>query len=299
MNFSDLQAFVSVARNASFSRAAEQLHLSQPAVSKRIATLESQLNAPLFDRIGRSILLTAAGQALLTHAQQILDSVEDSRRAIANLNNKVSGPITLATSHHIGLHRLPPILRNFSQHYPETQLDLRFMDSEAACQAVAQGEIELGVVTLPLEKSKQLRDIPLWRDPLILVSAPNHALCQHHEITSTLLIKHDAILPNQGTFTRALIDRQLIDREQPLKLILETNYLETIKMMVSIGLGWSILPASMIDSSLHSHTLAGTAIERTLGLIHHPQRTLSNAARHFINCCTEHADRVAFKEKPV
>src|SRR5690625_1031991 len=103
-----LQAFLAVAESDSFSRAAEQLHLTQPAVSKRIATLETQIGARLFDRIGRRVTLTEAGQILLPRARQILIMVDDSRRALTNLEGQIAGSLTLATSHHVGLHRLPP-----------------------------------------------------------------------------------------------------------------------------------------------------------------------------------------------
>jgi DNA-binding transcriptional LysR family regulator len=118
MDTQSLQAFLSVADTGSFSRAAEQLHLTQPAVSKRIATLEGMINARLFDRIGRRVTLTEAGRLLLPRARQILVMVDDSRRALGNLSGGVAGSLTLATSHHIGLHRLPPLLKQYTQRHP-------------------------------------------------------------------------------------------------------------------------------------------------------------------------------------
>ena len=284
MNIDDLQAFLSVARHTSFSLAAEELHLTQPAVSKRIAALENQLNSKLFDRISRKVSLTEAGRALKTHAQRILNEVEDSRRTINNLSGKVSGPLKLATSHHIGLHRLPPVLRKFTHHY-DVQLDIRFMDSEAACRAVEQGELELAVVTLPPTVSDSLRVSEIWRDQLTLVTAHDHPLCQVNNITAAQLAEHTAILPARGTFTRELIDQSIDSKRHPLHVMMETNYLETIKMMVSIGLGWSLLPETMIDETLHPHRKTRIQVERQLGIIRHPQRTLSNAAKTFIETC--------------
>ncbi len=113
MDTQSLQAFLAVADCGSFSRAAEQLHLTQPAVSKRIAVLENQTRARLFDRIGRRVSLTEAGRVLLPRARQILVMVDDSRRALGNLDGDVGGELILATSHHIGLHRLPPILGDY------------------------------------------------------------------------------------------------------------------------------------------------------------------------------------------
>lgn len=290
MDIDELHAFLSVARQGSFSLAAEGLHLTQPAVSKRIAALEQTLDTRLFDRIGRHIILTEAGQTLLERAEKILADVDDTRRAITNLAGEVRGRLSIATSHHIGLHRLPPVLRQFTRRYPQVPLDLCFMDSEAACRSVAHGDLELAVVTLPFKQDAELILIPTWTDPLALVTAPDHPLCGHARLTLAQLGKYPAILPAAGTFTRELIERSFLEPGQPLNVSLETNYLETIKMMVSIGLGWSLLPQTMIDRSLYVHRLKSLQVVRRLGIVHHAQRTLSNAARAFITTCRSHAD---------
>ena len=128
MDLANLSAFIAIAESGSFSGAAERLFLTQPAISKRIAGLEQQLDVRLFDRLGREVTLTEAGRALLPRAYQILNVLDDTRRALTNLNGAVSGRLTLATSHHIGLHRLPPLLRVFTRQYPAVALDIQFMD---------------------------------------------------------------------------------------------------------------------------------------------------------------------------
>lgn len=290
MDIEDLHAFITVARQGSFSLAADKLHLTQPAVSKRIAALERRLGTRLFDRIGRRVTLTEAGRSLLSRAEKILAEVEDTRRAIINLAGEVRGRLSVATSHHIGLHRLPPVLRQFTRQYPNVQLDLRFMDSEAACRVVIRGELEVAVVTLPAEESPELIVIPVWHDPLALVSAPDHPLCKKARVTLAQLCGYPAILPARGTYTRALIDRSFDKPGLSLSVNLETNYLETIKMMVSIGLGWSLLPQTMVDHSLHIHHIKSLQLVRRLGIVHHAQRTLSNAARALMAVCLSHAD---------
>ena len=180
MDIANLQAFVSVAERSSFSQAAERLHLTQPAVSKRIAMLEQELEVRLFDRIGRQVVLTEAGRTLLPRARRILVELEDGRRALRNLSGQVSGTLTLATSHHIGLHRLPPVLRTFAARYPQVQLDMHFTDSELACEAVAHGEIELAIVTLPPREDSNSGLIleAIWDDPLVLVIPRDHPLAK-------------------------------------------------------------------------------------------------------------------------
>ncbi|PSQ93843.1 MAG: LysR family transcriptional regulator, partial [Proteobacteria bacterium SW_6_67_9] len=166
MDISALQAFEAVCRGRSFSQAADELFLTQPAVSKRIAALESELGTRLFDRIGRAVVPTEAGRALQPHARHVLAEVEASRQAIADLSGQVAGRLQVGTSHHIGLHRLPPILRAYTQDYPGVELDLDFMDSEQACLAVERGDLELAVVTLPASPPDTLVTEALWADPL-------------------------------------------------------------------------------------------------------------------------------------
>lgn len=280
MNIEDLNAFLCVAKHRSFSLAAEELHLTQPAVSKRIAALENTLSARLFDRIGRQIGLTEAGRALERYARRILSEVEDSRRAIRNLSGSVSGPLKLASSHHISLHRLPPLLHRYIRDYPGVQLDLRFMDSELACRGVEQGELELALVTLPPLEKTPLTLIEVWTDRLVLAASPDHPLRNETGITPAVLARHPAILPARGTYTRTLIDAQLAVTQLETKL--ETHYLETIKMMVGVGLGWSLLPENMLEEELRLARGDQIVVARKLGIVHHPRRTLSNAARAFI-----------------
>ena len=169
MDTANLQAFLAVADTGSFSRAAEQLHLTQPAVSKRIAMLEQQLDARLFDRIGRHVSLTEAGLALQPRAQQVLSLMNDTRRALSNLSSEVSGRLSIATSHHIGLHRLPPVLREFTRRHPQVSFDIQFLDSEVAYDKVLHGEIELAVITLAPEVAPPVMSELIWDDPLDFV----------------------------------------------------------------------------------------------------------------------------------
>jgi DNA-binding transcriptional LysR family regulator len=283
MDTVNLQTFIAAAERESFSLAAEQLYLTQPAVSKRIATLEGELNASLFDRIGRRVSLTEAGRELLPRAKSILRDIEDSRRMISNLTGTVAGRLSIGTSHHIGLHRLPPVLRQFTKAYPEVALDLQFMDSEAACRAVQTGDLELGIVTLPLEPLTDLHSELIWPDPLDVVVGHEHPLARQSKPSFAQLAKHPAILPSPGTYTRELLEKSLGKKGMQLTAGMTTNYLETIKMMVSVGLGWSVLPRSMLSKELIPLKIRGITLVRQLGIVRHRARTLSNAASAMIN----------------
>ncbi len=279
MDTQSLQAFLAVAESGSFSRAAEQLHLTQPAVSKRIAVLEAQIDARLFDRIGRGISLTEAGRLLLPRARQILVMVDDSRRALGNLESSVGGSLTLATSHHIGLHRLPPLLKAYTRAHSEVRLDLHFLDSEEAYQGVLDGSLEIAVVTLAPHPDPQLEVVPVWIDRLDFVCAADHPLAARGRLALHELCEFDAVLPGPLTFTRGLIEARFAAAGLRLPVALSTNYLETLKMMTSIGLGWSLLPERLVAGELHALTIDHPPIHRPLGYIVHRSRTLSNAAR--------------------
>jgi len=283
MDIPNLQTFIAIAEYGSFSEASEHLYLTQPAISKRIAVLETELDTRLFDRVGRHVQLTEAGRALLPRAQKILLEIEDSRRAIQNLSNSVGGILRFATSHHIGLHRLPPVLRQYSKAFPDVELDIQFMDSEEACRAVEHGDLEMAIVTLPLSPQELLNTQHIWTDKLRVAVAAAHPMASGRKINLTELANHKAILPARGTFTREIIEHAFADKKLELDISLASNYLETIKMMVSVGIGWSILPEQMKSRDLKFISVAGLNLQRKLGIVTHKKRTLSNAAVELFN----------------
>lgn len=283
MDTQALQAFMAVAENSSFSIAAEKLFLTQPAVSKRIAQLEQQLDTRLFDRVGRRTTLTEAGRALLPRARRVLLELEDMGRAISNLTSHVGGTLRIGTSHHIGLHRLPPVLRRFSRDYPDVRLDIHFIDSEEAWESVLHGELEMGVVTLPPVPDRRLHSEVVWDDPLVFMAAPDHPLAQRRALPLETLTGHNAILPSLATFTRRIVESLFRERELALNISMSTNYLETIHMMASIGLGWSVLPETMLDDSVVRLDVDTPLPMRQLGVVTHPSHSRSSAARAFLD----------------
>jgi DNA-binding transcriptional LysR family regulator len=290
MDTDSLKAFLAVADQQSFSLAAEQLYLTQPAVSKRVAALEAQLNCKLFDRIGRKVHLTEAGQALLPQSRRILQDLKEAVRSIHDLRGHVSGRLSMGISHHIGLHRLPPILRKYSQLYPEVKLDIDFMDSEQAHQLILHGEMDLAVITLSPTGEQQLQSMPIWEDPLAVTVAHDHPLAKHAKVNAEMLSQHTALPPGLNTYTGQIIKEIFDKRGLNMNIGMSTNYLETIKVMVSIGLGWSILPLTLLDDSVVALQWEGQELSRTLGCVHHRNRSLSNAAEAFIELLRDASD---------
>ncbi len=286
MDINNLTAFIEVAKQQSFSKAAEILFLTQPAISKRITALETELGTALFNRINRKVTLTEAGRALLPRAQNLRYELEDIRRIASQLSEQVAGSLSMGTSHHIGLHRLPPFLSFFNTTYPDVHLDLHFVGSEQACEAVEQGDLELAFITLPSELPPQLHAKALWQDELHIVVNREHKLAQFAEVSLEVLQAERCILPGKDTYTYQLIAQAFQALTHKLNIYLTTHYLDTLKMLVSAGFGWSVLPHTLVDKTM---VVLNTPVKltRQLGVITHRRRSLSNAASTLLT----HLDR--------
>jgi DNA-binding transcriptional LysR family regulator len=290
MDTQNLKAFLLVAETGSFSQAAQKLHLTQPAVSKRVAQLEEQLKESLFDRIGRTVRTTEAGEALLPHARALQLALQAAEQSVRDLSGEVGGRLRLATSHHIGLHRLPPVLSFFSKAFPAVHIDIDFMDSEQAYELTVRGEVELSIVTLAPIAVDTIITVQIWPDPLAFMVQNGHELTRRKALALNDLSDYPAILPGLTTYTGQIVKNLFDQRGLAMQVAIATNYLETIRMMASVGLGWTVLPRSMRDPSLTTLALRDVPIGRTLGAVHHEGRSLSRAASAFIDALESHRD---------
>lgn len=292
MDLHNLRAFVAVVDNGGVNAAAAALHLTQSAITKRLQALEQQSGAVLMDRVGRQLLPTEAGRLLLPRARQILADVHEAQRLLnhqGDRDNSLGGELSLATSHHIGLHRLARPLRRFVSEHPQVELAVEFVDSEDGCRAVEQGQTELAIVTLPLSPAPALRLQAVWDDPLAFVVHRAHPLASRGRMPLRTLADHPAVLPDRSTFTHRVIAAALARADTHPRVRMTTNYLETIKMLVQIGLGWSALPATMVGEELVALQIDADIdlpITRTLGIVTHRNRTLSRAARALVDIVT-------------
>ncbi len=278
MDITSIQAFLMVAREQSFSRASERLFVTQPAVSKRVAALESELGVTLFNRVARTVSLTEAGRQLIGKAQQVVEQAEELQRYALNLNDEIRGDLSISISHHAGLHRMPPVLKEFNQKYPQVKLDIQFEDSDQAFHSVEVGDIEFGVLTLPADMPRWIKAEVVWIDDLQLVVANDHPLAQLAQPTLLDLAKYPGVLPNEDTETHQIILREFEREGLPLQVQMETNNLETLKMLVGVGLGWSLLPDTMFDQERFKEVKINCPLTRNLGIVLHSKRSLSNAA---------------------
>ena len=288
MDIDSLLAFVSTVSERSFSKAAAKLHLTQPAISKRIQNLELQLNVKLFERLQREVTLTEAGEVLLPHALSVLHEIDNAKLAIQNIDHKIAGNLRIVASHHIGLHRLPLILKKFSKRFPDVDLKLNFVDSESAYALLKDNLADIAFITVPQNAAlsgtlkKEFNCHLMWQDPMSFICGQGHALSKLKYVTPEDLAKHNAILPSKSTLTYRVVEAIFKENNLKLSANIPTNYLETMKMMASVGMGWSVLPNTMIDEELFILPLKYKPVSRQLGAVSYQKKSLSNAANAFI-----------------
>lgn len=276
MNTTNLATFVAVMQTGSISSAAEKLYITQPAVSKRIKNLEDEFGTALFDTVGRSIIPTAAAYDLLPFVRRWLDDYEACKASLQHAKEVASGRLVIGTSHHIGLHHLAHVLKRFIQTYPAVQLEVRFVDSEEAHKAVLEGEISLAFLTLPPTFDRRLNYHTLWSDPLYFVTGTLSPLAQKSEVSLLQLAHYPAILPAANTFTSQITLAEFAKHNLRPYATMSTNPLESIRMLVSVGLGWSVLPETLINQDLIKIDMAeNIELQRHLGLVTNPNLTRS------------------------
>lgn len=278
MDSNALRAFLAIVDQGSFSEAAEQLHITQPAISKRLAALEAQLDTELIDRSHRQLKLTDSGARLLPHARRILDEIHNARVALSPDVSEIAGKLQIIASHHIGLHHLPSWLRRFKRDYPQVTIDLQFMESDAAYAQMRKRGAELAFVTLSDGIDPHFRVYAQWPDPMAFVAGAEHPLAALQQPALADLSAHAALLPDTSTATYRVVSRLFMEANLPLSSQMPTNYLETLKMMTSVGLGWSVLPLRMVDKSLQVLPVK-PSVARLMGAIGLSGRQLTGAAQ--------------------
>lgn len=276
LSVESLQAFVAVVDTGSFSAAAERLHLTQPAISKRIQSLEATLERPLFERQGRRVHPTEVAERLLPEAREILARLRAIGQQIADLDASVRGRIRLATSHHIALHRLPAPLAALRANHPGLELELAFMDSEAGIEAVLHGDADLALATLPEELPANIEAHAVWTDELVPMIARGRADAEPRD-TLQRLHEWPNILPPADSTTRSRIERAMTTAGLHPVAAQESPYLEVIRMMIAAGLGIGFLPRTMATDELSVLDWPAPPVTRALGWVRHAGRYRSRA----------------------
>ncbi|AVH15143.1 LysR family transcriptional regulator [Acinetobacter indicus] len=282
MNLAAFEAFVKVMETGSISLAADQLFITQPAVTKRIHSLEEYFGVKLFESAGRGVQATHAAHSLLPKVKNWLNELGDIHHTLSHEQGQVQGRLKIGTSHHIGLHHLPDHLRRYVQDFPDVTLDVHFVDSEQAHEQVLAGDLELAFLTLPPQGDDRLQYVTIWNDPLVFVAAPFHPLAQQKRLKLEGLTQFPSLLPAAQTYTSQITLAEFEKQGVKPKITMSNNPLESIRMLVSIGLGWSVLPKTLINQDLQQLDI-NLEMNRQLGMVWHPGRTQSKAAQALVN----------------
>ncbi|MFN0297221.1 LysR family transcriptional regulator [Acinetobacter albensis] len=281
MNLAAFEAFIKVMETGSISMAADLLFITQPAVTKRIHSLEDYFGVKLFESAGRGVQATHAAHSLLPKVKNWLNELGDIHHTLSHQQGQVQGKLKIGTSHHIGLHHLPSHLRDYVQTFPNVTLDVHFVDSEQAHEKVLAGDLELAFLTLPPQGDDRLNYVTIWNDPLVFVAAPFHPLAQQHNLSLQDLIEYPSLLPATQTYTSQITLAEFEKQGLKPKISMSNNPLESIRMLVSIGLGWSVLPKTLVNQELQQLDIA-VDMNRELGMVWHPGRTQSKAVLELI-----------------
>ncbi len=287
MNFYQLSYFKKVSERGSISRAAEELLITQPAVSKQIKSLEDELGERLFDRIGKKLFLTRAGELFYVHVARILRSVEEAKTAVKDMSVECSGELVIGTSDHISIHRLPGVLKSYITSFPKVSLKLRCHRSEAILDMVQKNIVDLGVITLP-KVPHYIVSKAIWKDPMSVIFLKKHPLGSLAVVRLRDTIKYGMILPEAVTETRRMIDAAYRSRRLMPNVTMEVAYIETIKSLVKSGLGISILPDKAVEAEVKNGLLlkskiADATLSRDLGVVYMKDKFLSRPAQEFLN----------------
>lgn len=284
MNTVNLITFATVMQTGSISAAAEKLYITQPAVSKRIKNLEDEFGVRLFDTIGRGIIATESAHQLLPHAKRWIEDYETCKSSLQYSQDVAAGRLVVGTSHHIGLHHLSAVLKQFVQEYPNVQLEVHFLDSEEAHRAVLDGDVALAFLTLPPTFDRRLQYHTLWSDPLYFVTGILSPLAQKTNVTLAQLAHYPAILPAANTFTSQITLAEFAKQNLRPYATMNTNPLESIRMLVSVGLGWSVLPQTLINQDLVKIDMKEEIeLQRHLGMVTNPALTRSASCQALID----------------
>jgi DNA-binding transcriptional LysR family regulator len=291
MELWQLEVFMAVAEEKSFSRAGHRVGRTQPAISSAIKLLEEELGEPLFDRLGKSIKLTAAGELLTDYAKRLLRLRREALEAMGELRGLGRGTLRLGANETTCLYLLPEVLASFKRAYPQVQVDIQRAITRSITEKVVEGSLDFGIVTLPITNPR-LETITIHQDDMALIVSPSHRLASRRSVQMTELAGEPFILHKIGTTTRERLVKHFIDGGVKMKVTMELASIETIKRFVSIGMGISIVPRLCIGKEIEEESLCALTIrdarfQRQLGLIYNKQRYQSQAAKAFLTLITD------------
>jgi DNA-binding transcriptional LysR family regulator len=283
-----LKIFCDLVETQSFSQAAERNFVTQSAVSQQVRGLEEKFKRRLLERVRgrRELGLTEAGRTFYEASRGVLRAYESLEEGMRQLTGTVSGTLRVATVYSVGLHELPPTVREFMSLYPQAKIDLEYSRTTKIVRDVLSGAVELGVVAYP-EKRRGLHVVPLKGDRLVLICPPAHPLAKRKKVRASDLQDQDFVLFERDIPTRRATDRILRSHGVTVRRAAEFDNIETIKRAVEVGLGCAIVPRPSVAGAEANGRLVVVPLTeaewaRSVGVICRSDRTLNTAARKFI-----------------
>lgn len=282
MNLQQLRTFRVVAQQRSYSRAAQQLYLSQPGVSLQVRALEQSIGMPLFERSGRQLRLTEAGVALLDYAERILSLVDESQQALEELGNARRGIVRVAASTTAGIYIVPRALGGFHRQNPGVRLTLDVVNRFTVAERLLRDEVDVAVMGL-IEDAHDLQVEPFLPNELVVIASPHHPLAQRKRIAVSELVNDTMLLRERGSGTRTDIERMFAKGQLVMRLGMELRSSGAIKQAVAADLGIAIIPLHAIELELLAKRLVtlnveGFPIRRDWSIARRAGRRLSAAA---------------------
>lgn len=296
MDISQLEVFLSVAQEKSFSRAAKALHRTQPAVSQAIRRLEAELGEPLFDRSSKDGTLTAAGKVLFDFAQQMLNLRHHAHSAIRELRDLHRGKLTLSANEYTVMGLLP-LLPTFRARHPHIKVEVKRSLASRIPSEILGRDVEIGVVTFkPHDMS--ISSLAVTTDELALIVAPDHPLASRQVVSVRELGAETFIAHNVPSPYRERVVKTFEKHRTPLNISMEMPTLEAIKRMVENRMGVALVPRLTAQTEIERGLVVGLTVkemrlERKLHLIYRRGATLSHAAKAFLRVAREVQQRKA------
>jgi len=287
-----LQVFVSVARHLSFARAAEELHLTQPAVSMQVKELEGGIGLPLFDRSGKRIALTTPGEYFLVHARRMLAALKDASDAMARMKRVETGRLTIGIVS-TGKYFVPRLLAAFRREHPAVELRLEVGNRQTLVGQLQNNEVDLAVMGTP-PRELETRAEPFAANPLVMIASPQHRLARLSQVPTALLSDEVFLVREQGSGTRASMEVFLREHRIHPAGIVEMPSNETIKQAVMADMGVSFLSLHTIGLERHAGLIRvldvdGLPVVRRWHVVNLRAKLLSPAAEAFRYFILEHA----------
>ncbi len=280
MELRHLRYFEAVARYSHVTRAAAELHIAQPALSKQISQLEQELGVALFDRVGRNVRLTEAGEALLPHARAVMAQVEAARAEMAERIGLSKGRATVGTPPTAGTQLLPPVLAAFNKRYPGIELRLHEAGVQTLLDLLETGLTDVAVVTLPVEDSS-LTVVPLFTEEMVVAVWAEHHLAHCGEVAFSDLRGEPWVLsPKNYELREAMLGACHVANFTP-RVVLDGGETDTLLRFVAAGIGIALVPRLAVQgvsdvSTLHVND---QNLQRSLGIVWRGDRVASPAAR--------------------